>query len=659
MMDFFAHQDQARRRTSWLIVYFVAAVALIVLAVYAVAVGFILWGRMDKESPSAIQSLWIPDVFLPLSAGTLMVIGVGTLYKMIQLSGGGETVARALGGRPVLPNSPDLAERILMNVVEEMALAAGTPVPPVFLLEHELAINAFAAGTTPQNAVIGITKGAIQNLKRDELQGVIAHEFSHILNGDMRLNLRLIGLLNGILLIAMIGYVLMRSGSRHVYLASGSSNKKGGNPLPLIGLFLYVIGYAGVFFGHLIKSAVSRQREFLADASAVQFTRNPDGISSALKKIGGLSRGSRLETPNAEEASHLYFGNGLPASFLNWMSTHPPLDVRIKRIDPSFDGKFAQTIAAVHNISELRDIHTLSQQRASVAHMDTPQEVHAAAVAGAQTLADTPKKAIAQVGAPRAQHIEYAAALVQAIPPVFRSDVRDPLGAISTIYALLLRTEQDEVRRSQIQYLSTQADPRVWSETQRLLPHLDQLAPETKLPLVCMVLPALNELTTKQLENFRKDCVWLIRSDMSLSLFEFAVHRLVLKRLLPRLERKPGKAVSHLTIETLQPAARVLLGGLAYAAGNDSLAAKAFQEGASILSFRNGNATLPPRSECGIKQVDLALDELAKGSPKVKKLILVACSECIGSDSRVTVEESELLRVIADALECPMPPLLA
>ncbi len=336
-MDFFEHQEQARRKTGLLVVYFVLAVASIIVAVYLAVVAVFVGTQGD-----AVEALWLPQVFGPVAGGTLLVITVGSLYKMADLARGGEVVARSLGGRPVLANTCELRERVLLNVVEEMAIASGTPVPPVFLLDNESAINAFAAGTTPQNAVIGVTRGTIETLNRDELQGVIAHEFSHILNGDMRLNLRLIGLLNGILLIAMIGYVLMRtgSGSYRVGFSSSSSNRKGGNPLPLLGLLLYVIGYIGVFFGHLIKSAVSRQREFLADASAVQFTRLPDGIVGALKKIGGLVQGSRLRTSQAEEASHMYFGNGLAAPFFALLATHPPLSERIRRIDPSFDGKF-------------------------------------------------------------------------------------------------------------------------------------------------------------------------------------------------------------------------------------------------------------------------------------------------------------------------------
>jgi len=294
-MDFFERQDQARRSTRRLIAYFMLAVILIILSIYIAGIT-IFFGFNVNADPELPFQWWNPDLFLWITGATLCVVVIGSLYKIFALSKGGEVVARWLGGRLIDSSTSDPQERRLLNVVEEMAIASGTPVPSVFLLEEEKSINAFAAGFTPADAVIGVTRGTLQILSRDELQGVIAHEFSHILNGDMRLNIRLIGVLNGILVIAMIGYVIL-SGTR-----TSSSRKNGGGAAAILafGAALLVIGYVGVFFGKLIKSAVSRQREFLADASAVQFTRDPDGIAGALKKIGGLAHGSRIQNPKAE-----------------------------------------------------------------------------------------------------------------------------------------------------------------------------------------------------------------------------------------------------------------------------------------------------------------------------------------------------------------------
>ena len=297
---------------------------------------------------STAADLWNPELFGLVAMGTSAVIAAGSLYKMAALSGGGHTVAELLGGRLLRADAATPAERRLLNVVEEMAIASGVPVPPVYLLENELGINAFAAGHAPGDAVVAVTAGTLARLSRDELQGVIAHEFSHILNGDMRLNIRLMGVLFGILVIGLTGWIIFRSTTGgYVRLGARDDDRKGFNPLPLIGLALYVIGYVGVFFGNLIKAAVSRQREFLADASAVQFTRNPDGIAGALKKIGAVAEGSRIQDPHAEEASHMFFGDALSGwtELFGLLATHPPLVERIKRIDPSFDGDFSQGAA--------------------------------------------------------------------------------------------------------------------------------------------------------------------------------------------------------------------------------------------------------------------------------------------------------------------------
>ena len=674
-MDFFEHQERARRKTTLLVVYFVVAVALIVVAVYLAVAGVMFYGH-DRPSFSP-DALWFPDVFAAVSLGTLAVVGVGSLFKMAQLTSGGEVVARSLGGRRVSPSTRDLGERILLNVVEEMAIASGTPVPPVFLLEDEPGINAFAAGTTPQNAVIGITRGSVDTLSRDELQGVIAHEFSHILNGDMRLNIRLIGILNGILLISTIGYILMRTSSSSSRF-SDSNSKKGSNPLPLLGMLLYVIGYIGVFFGHLIKSAVSRQREFLADASAVQFTRVPDGIAGALRKIGGLVQGSKIVSSDAEEASHMFFGNGLTAPLFDLLATHPPLDERIRRIDPKFDGKFSRVAPVEHSPEELVDPHRLARLRAasvgvpresapraslldaaSEAMQGAAESVHARAALGAQGLALAPAAAVEQVGEPRPTHLEYAGALVESLPPELIRDVRDPLGAVATIYALLLDDDEPEVRTDQVQYLSTKADPRAYQETARIAPIAARVPAEAKLPLVSMVLPALKGISPRQLAAFREDVVYLIRADKRVSLFEYAVQRLVLKRLLPRLEQQQPPRVLYRTLVPLEAALGGLLSTLAHSGTRDEAQSRrAFDLAAKLLPPGQVRIELLPRSESGLKTIDAALDQLAAATPAIKKLVLQACAECIGADEHVTIEEGELLRVISDALDCPMPPIL-
>jgi Zn-dependent protease with chaperone function len=335
-MDFFEAQDSARTRTRTLVVLFVAAVAAIIVTVYLLihaTVGPGPAGRLD------------PLLLAAVATGTILLVAGGSTARTMQLRQGGGRVAELLGGRLVQSNTIDEHERRLVNVVEEMAIASGTPVPAIYVLDDERGINAFAAGYTFDDAAVAVTRGTLENLTRTELQGVIAHEFSHILNGDMRLNIRLIGLLYGILLLAIIGRGMLYAGR------GGRRGRSGGDgKVALIGIGLVAVGYIGVFFGRLIQAAVSRQREYLADAAAVQFTRAPEGIAGALKKIGEAAGGSRIENHHAAEASHLFFANGVSRGFTALMATHPPLTDRIRRIDPRSRGG-SLTHVGQHRIS--------------------------------------------------------------------------------------------------------------------------------------------------------------------------------------------------------------------------------------------------------------------------------------------------------------------
>ena len=342
-MDFFEHQDQARKHTKVLVVYFVIAVGCIIASVYIASLLIFYGTGTEQEAGEPLRKLvlWNPQLFLYVVLGTLGVVIIGSLYKTAALAKGGSAVAESLGGRLISPNTTHPAERKLRNVVEEMAIASGVPVPKIYVLDDEKGINAFAAGHAPGDAAIAVTRGCMTLLNRDELQGVIGHEFSHILNRDMRLNLRIMGVIFGIVCLAVIGRVL-------IYSRGGRDR----NPLMFLGLALIVIGAIGVFFGRLIQAALSRQREFLADASSVQFTRNPAGLSGALQKIGGA--GSKLESAHAGEASHMFFGNGMGKPFLGALATHPPLATRIRAIDPSWDGKLATTNVKAVEIEEPR-----------------------------------------------------------------------------------------------------------------------------------------------------------------------------------------------------------------------------------------------------------------------------------------------------------------
>jgi Zn-dependent protease with chaperone function len=630
-VDFFKSQDIARRKSSILVGYYFLAVALIILAVY-LAVAAVFYGAMAKEGTEfSAKSLWNPDVFVWVTGVTALIVAIGSIYKISQLSSGGASVAQLLGGREIASNATDVNERKILNVVEEMSIASGVPVPRVFILEEE-GINAFAAGFSTGDAVVGVTRGCITQLNRDELQGVVAHEFSHILNGDMRLNIRLIGVLNGILVISLIGYWIFRSTSR--------VRSKKGNALPIImlGLLLWIIGYIGVFFGKLIKSAVSRQREFLADASSVQFTRNPAGIAGALKKIGSFAAGSRVSNEHAEEASHFFFSNGLAESFFNLMATHPPLEERIRRIDPTF----------------AMEMHEKSMEAAA----QVQAEGASGFAGGSGKINIRPAEVVASVGAPTSRHVKYASGLIAGLPEEVLSAVREPVGSRAVIYSLLVNKKQEH-RDVQIKYLAGHAEYPVHAEVLRLLPVVDKMTVESRLPLVDMAVSALKKMSGGEYKMFQDNIQYLVSADKQVDLFEYALQKTLLRNLQSAYSRVKPPSVRYKDINELLPACGRLLSCLAYWGADEAdVALKAFEKGMARLG--NGvSIEMSPLDNCGLPMIDEVLNQAIEAAPMVRKQILDACVTCIGADGQVTIEEAELIRAVASSMDCPLPPLMA
>jgi Zn-dependent protease with chaperone function len=665
-MDFFGQQDEARRRTRRLVVLFALAVGAIVLAVYLAIAIFAAANDLGGEGAHGVWSL---QLFALVAGGTLAVISGGSLYKTAALArGGGESVAALLGGEPLDPGSSDVAERRLLNVVEEMALASGTAVPSVYLLREEGAINAFAAGLSRDAAVVGMTRGSLEHLDRDELQGVVAHEFSHILNGDMRLNLRLMGLLHGILVISLIGYWILRGSSR----SSGSSKKKGGS-LALLGLALYLIGWVGVFFGELIKSAISRQREFLADAAAVQFTRNPSGIAGALKKIGGLGAGSKLQARNAAQASHLFFGNGLAERRFAWRSTHPPLPERIRRLDPGWDGAFPRLAGAAaggegREPREPRGRRAAAQaarrgEAGAAAPLARPA-AHLGEGAAGRTpapvaMAMSPAQVAAVAGQPGPVHLAAAAGLLAALPTELLDRAREPMAARAVVLALLC--DRDAAARAlQLDAVRRGGDALLLAELERMLPPVATLPAEARLPLLDLTLPALRRLSESQYRAFRSTVDALVAADQRLTLFEYALHRVLLRHLEPAFAPGPPPRVSYYSLRQLGHPCAVLLSTLAHAgATTPEGAAAAFAAGAAALGPRTPpGLALLPSGECTFRRLDDALTRLSAVAPARLRELVAACGAAVAHDGLVSGAEGELLRAVADALGCPVPPLV-
>jgi len=635
-MDFFEHQEQARKATGRLVLLYGLAVCGIIALVYVAVTVLVVFSQQDD--PGAQPDFWSPRLLLWVGGGTIVLVGAASLLKISELAAGGDVVAKALGGRLLNRSTRDETERRVLNVVEEMSIASGVPVPAVYLLDRESRINAFAAGHKPEHAVVGLTRGAAETLSRDELQGVVAHEFSHVLNGDMRLNVRLIGILHGILVIGLLGSMLMRAA-----FYGGRSSRRGGGAagLAALGVSLFVIGYVGVFFGRLIKAAVSRQREFLADASAVDFTRQPEGIAGALRKIGGSVGAARLKSPKAEQFSHMYFGQGI-RTLLHAFDTHPPLDVRIRRIDPAWDGTFPKVVPP-GRVREPRE---------------APRAAAAPLAAAAPVAAGIAATAVGQIGRPTEHHLEYARALLERIPDALAQAAHDPAGARAVVYCLLLDPDES-VRARQWERLDQNAKD-VAASARGLAPLVEKCGPEARIPLLDLATPVLRGLSRLEYAAFKDNFVALAGADERIDTFEWLLRRVILAYLEPHFTRTAKSVVQFYNLQGVRRELAVLLSTLAREGHDGEEAAKrAFELGRARLRGVDPD-TVPflGEDECGLRALDEALDRLATVTPRVKRTILEAAGAAIAADEQVTLEEGELFRGVADVLDCPMPPLL-
>jgi Zn-dependent protease with chaperone function len=618
-MNFFEHQEQARRHTTRLVLLFtIAVVSLIVLTDLLTALVLCTLDSVQYRQFSDIPSRIHGYIAIGICGAVLLAI----LYKWSALREGGSAVASALGGRPIPSNTKDPDERKVINVVQEMALAAGTAVPVVYVLEDK-AINAFAAGYGPHDAVIGITRGAIELLNRDELQGVIAHEFSHILNGDMRLNLRLIAILFGILFLALVGEKLIRASSR----------SRDSAPAIFLGIGLMVIGYAGAFFGGMIKAAVSRQREFLADASAVQFTRNPEGIGGALQKIGGWKIGSALAAPNAAEYSHFYIARGVSLWAEGFFLTHPPLEQRIKRIMPGWDGRYPEVKREYKKQSNPEKAHWTQ---------------HAAAPAVTVAVL---AEAITQAGAPTPEHIERARGIMSRIPEKLAAATHYPEGAWAVALGLMFNKNALDWK-AQIHAMGVRTEHNILTTLNELLPTLASLGDDQRMPLLELCIPTLKMLSPGQRTAFKQDLLAVIKSDNKVELWEWALYRIFTQA----LEKPQPAQPRYNKPKRIAEECRLILAAMAYTVANNKQNAEtAFFTAASKLGL---STQLPDKSNLRQSNLNRALDKIRLLMPLEKPAILKALCAAAEADGAIKVREVELIRAIADSIDCPMPPLM-
>jgi Zn-dependent protease with chaperone function len=627
-MDFFQSQDNARRNTKLLLGLYAAAVISIIVLTNILLIAVTVFFDSSALSTGTLRYDW--ETFLIVSLMVVMLIGLGSLYRIHSLSKGGAVVAEMLDGQLLIDPRESLEKRRLLNIVEEMAIAAGTPVPPVYIIPDQ-SINAFAAGYSPGDAIIGVTEGALQNLNRDQLQGVIAHEFSHILNGDMRLNIRLMGVLYGILMLTVIGRIVL-NGSR----VRSSSKRGSGGAILAVGLGLFILGYLGKFFGTLIKAAVSRQREYLADASAVQFTRYPQGISGALKRIGGYAQGTVLSNPESEEVSHAFFCSGIKFAFGGLTSTHPPLADRIKRLEPDWNGEY------------------LFENAPEPATQASPDASLTSSFAGESTRINA-DRVFQAMGRPGNDQLSHARSLLASIPDDLLNAAHETFSARAIVYLLLL--DQDSlIKARQLRILEQAADSAVLRRLGELLPVLPSIQPAMRLPLLEIAMPSLRQLTRGQFEVFKANILSLIKADQMMSLSEWALQKYVNKHLAEAFDGKHSRT-RYKSYSVVQEHCALLLSVLAY---SDSAASTeptvAFAMGRNLLGL---DIQLVDRASLNLKDLDNSVDTLAALRPLLKPKLLKACIATITADGRASPLEVELVRTIADSLDCPMPPIVA
>lgn len=631
-MNFFERQAATRRASLRLLLLFALAVTGIVAAADVVA-AFVF-------GPSA-------GVLASATLATLAIIGLGSLYRIASLRDGGESIALQLGGVPVAEDTSDFNLRRLRNVVEEVAIASGVPVPKIYVLEHEAAINAFAAGYSPSDAVVAVTRGALDRLNRDELQGVVAHEFSHILNGDMRLNIRLIGVLFGILMLALVGRRILEHGGVR-------TRGRGAGSIALIAVAALVLGYVGLFFARMIKAGVSRQRERLADASAVQFTRQTAGLAGALKKIGGLPAGSRLERRgDAEEVSHMLFGDGIGLAghaFAGLFATHPPLLERIQALEPGFRSEQLERL-------QLQWLTAPPNGPEEDLRMGLADAAGGALPEASARLDLTPPMVAAQVAQPGRDDYRRADAIAGGIPEALRILAGRHDAVMPMLLGLLLSAEED-VQRKQLIEIRARLGAALAQYALEIHRQLTaELHPALRLPLAALAFPVLRLRPRPELDRFLDTVFALANADGRVSLFEYCLGTLLRVQVREALDPARYARFGRRRLPQVRTELATLLAAVAHAGHADEDAARrAYLAGMQRVLPREH---LPYRPRADFAQaLDAVWEPLDALDPLAKQALVEGLTAAIGHDGRVAVAEAELLRTVCAVLHCPLPAML-
>ncbi|QTN33893.1 M48 family metallopeptidase [Akkermansiaceae bacterium] len=630
-MNFFEAQERARKSSRALVWWFALSVLGVIAVMYVVATFAMQFSQSNPEGVYHATEWgqlrwWDAGRALSVSGIVGGVIMIGSWSKLAQLSAGGKVVAQGLGGRPVEPTTTDLSERRLLNVVEEMAIASGLPVPGVWIMDEEQGINAFAAGTDPTNAVVGVTRGTLDRLTRSELQGVVAHEFSHILNGDMKLNMRLMGWIFGLVMLSMLGRLMIES-FRFVR-GSSRDSKGGGIVLALIvaGLAVWLIGSIGVLFARMLQAAISRQREYLADASAVQFTRDPDGIAGALKKIGGFSTHGHINSPKAMESRHMFFAS---SGFSSLMATHPSLEKRIKAIDPRWDGGMLEGKADPVSPSEFNGPMGFS---GSLEQVKSADRLHSLGESG---------RLDANVGAMIREELRSGK-----VTSFSKQDAK------TLLLGLLVAADPDGRKMAEGILASHGADGATIGSVIAWSIDLEGYSSSKKLALVDLSLSWLRKMSRAEAQEFVDASKALIEADGEVNLFEFMLQKVIGRHVCIGLGLQPVPAMRYRRIMDLETEVAQLLGMFAQLAGGEN------SLHAAAAEYRAHTGRELPRTRSGLGEVASALREMDAATPLVKQQILRLCALVATDDAQVGDNELELLRATAEAIGAPVPPLV-
>lgn len=659
-MNFFADQRRAKSQTNKLVFMYALTVIFTAVGTVAFAIFVANYNHIQHGEYHMIDFTQ-PYIWQVFIAVVTIICGT-SFFKILILGKGGRYVARLIGANEVDLETTDPLLRRYINVVEEMSIASGTPMPGVYIMEREDCINAFAAGYEIDDAVVAVTKGALQKLNRDELQGVIAHEFSHIFNGDMKLNIKLIGYLYGLYMLGELGRVLINSTGRRSRYCSRRSSRNNGGQIAIVGFAVMVLGYIGYFFASLLKAAISRQREFLADASSVQFTRNPDGIGGALKKIYAYSQGAILESAHANEVSHMFFGDAIKR-WTNLYATHPPIEDRLKAVFKGFNMSKFEREEVDEIYKELTEHNQVEQyqeekkERKKQEIEDRENEIlntqFVASMAALNQVSIKKKPKIEETaGVIDQKNVEFAKKLLNELPKRVHQSVKTSYGSKCLMYAMLI-DKNDEIRQRQFNALNSKEQPGTVELVHELAEYCKELQEVFRLPVIEIALPALKKLSEDQRGLFLSLTKKLIMADHKVNIYEFIIYNFLRSSLTGQnkfFSRSLGKRL-------LKDDVKAVLSFIAHVGSkNDEDKLSSFKNGIQPL-YRN-DVRIISLKDLSLNKISQSLTKLKSAKIEFKQDFINACIRVVEDDDHITVREYELVRLISEIMLVPAPPII-